>query len=204
MAFTLEQAERARRHRAARDAAGAVVVQKGDADDAIRAKDIFREWAPDDYTNKIGEVRLYNEYPYKVFQPHNSAQNPGWTPEAAPALWTPYHGTTVDTALPFRQPTGAHDIYKAGEMMIWTGGTVYRSKADTSFSPAAYPAAWEPADGGETTGGGDAGYPAWQPWDGNNAHLHQVGDRVTHLGRVWESTAGNNSWEPGVYGWKEV
>ena len=34
---------------------------------------------------------------------------------------------------------------------------------------------------------------------------YQLGDQVTHNGQTWESTHnGDNSWEPGVYGWKEI
>ena len=33
---------------------------------------------------------------------------------------------------------------------------------------------------------------------------YSLGDLVTHVGQVWESTVDNNSWEPGVYGWVEV
>ena len=30
---------------------------------------------------------------------------------------------------------------------------------------------------------------------------YQVGDKVMHAGSQWISTAANNVWEPGVYGW---
>ena len=46
-------------------------------------------------------------------------------------------------ALPWETPTGAHDIYKTGEYMIWTDHNVYKCLSDTNFSPADYPAAWE-------------------------------------------------------------
>lgn len=45
------------------------------------------------------------------------------------------------------------------------------------------------------------------PWvQPTGAHdSYQLGDRVTHKGQTWESTHnGANSWEPGVYGWKEI
>lgn len=41
--------------------------------------------------------------------------------------------------------TGAHDMYKAGEYMIWTGGTVKKCLRDTNFSPDEYPQDWEDA-----------------------------------------------------------
>lgn len=46
-------------------------------------------------------------------------------------------------------------------------------------------------------------WPAWTTWDGNNANLYQVGAQVTHNGRRWTSTAANNHWEPGAYGWAD-
>ena len=46
-------------------------------------------------------------------------------------------------ALPVQ--TGAHDMYKAGEYMIWTDGTVKKCVQDTNFSPEEYPQAWEDA-----------------------------------------------------------
>ena len=55
----------------------------------------------------------------------------------------PLHGTSPATARPFVQPTGAHDMYHAGEYMIWTDGKTCRCKSDTAYSPADYAAAWE-------------------------------------------------------------
>ena len=28
--------------------------------------------------------------------------------------------------------------------------------------------------------------------------------KVTHKGRIWTSTAANNTWEPGSYGWTDI
>ena len=36
-------------------------------------------------------------------------------------------------------------MYKAGEYMIWTDGTVKKCVQDTNFSPEEYPQAWEDA-----------------------------------------------------------
>ena len=46
-------------------------------------------------------------------------------------------------ALPWEAPTGTHDMYKTGEYMIWTDGTVKKCAQDTNFSPTEYPQAWE-------------------------------------------------------------
>lgn len=47
------------------------------------------------------------------------------------------------------------------------------------------------------------GYLPWvQPLGATDAY--NIGDRVTHKDKVWESTVDGNVWEPGVYGWDEV
>lgn len=56
----------------------------------------------------------------------------------------------------------------------------------------------EPADEPATR------YPAWKPWDGDNSSLYQIGAKVSHNGKNWEATLGNNHWEPGVGGWEEI
>ncbi|MBR3795792.1 MAG: hypothetical protein IKK34_07160 [Clostridia bacterium] len=101
----------------------------------------IRIWKPGVFA--LNDVRQHRGVPYKCVQAHDSTANPGWTPDAVPALWMQYHGTTIETARPWVAPTGAHDMYKAGEFMIWTDGAVYRCVEDTTFTPWAYPAAWE-------------------------------------------------------------
>ena len=60
-------------------------------------------------------------------------------------LWKPWHSRKKEYALPWEAPTGAHDMYKAGEYMIWVGGTVKKCIQDTNFSPEEYQQAWEDA-----------------------------------------------------------
>lgn len=52
-------------------------------------------------------------------------------------------------------------------------------------------------------------YPAWEPYNGIPPVPYQVGSKVTHNGKRWESMVPNNVWEPGAFGvdqniWKEV
>ena len=61
------------------------------------------------------------------------------------ALWKPWHSRKAEYALPWEAPAGAHDMYKAGEYMVWTDGTVKKCLRDTNFSPEEYPQAWENA-----------------------------------------------------------
>lgn len=45
-------------------------------------------------------------------------------------------------------------------------------------------------------------WPEWiQPTGAQDAY--NTGDKVSHNGKHWVSTANNNVWEPGVYGWEE-
>ena len=97
----------------------------------------IRIWQPGAYA--VNDVRMYEGIPYKCVQAHDGA----WEPSETPALWMQYHGTSATSARPWVAPAGAHDMYKNGEWMIWTDGTVYQCKADTVYSPADYPAAWE-------------------------------------------------------------
>ena len=47
------------------------------------------------------------------------------------------------TAPEWKQPTGAHNAYKAGDLITF-GGAVYRAKLPTvTWAPKAYPQAWE-------------------------------------------------------------
>lgn len=52
-------------------------------------------------------------------------------------------------------------------------------------------------------------YPAWEPYNGIPPVPYQVGSKVTHNGKKWESMVANNVWEPGAFGvgaeiWKEI
>lgn len=99
----------------------------------------IRIWTPAAYS--VGDVRLYDGNPYKCRQAHDSTQNHAWTPAVA-SLWIQYHGTSRETARPWVAPTGAHDMYKAGEWMIWTDGRAMECAVSTIYSPDDYPDAW--------------------------------------------------------------
>lgn len=103
-------------------------------------------WKPGQYKDgsdgKPADVRTYDGIPYKCAQSHDSTANPDWTPPMVPALWMQYHGTSKATARHWIRPTGAHDMYKAGEWMIWTDGLAYPCLFDTAYSPDEYSGAW--------------------------------------------------------------
>lgn len=102
--------------------------------------ELLRKWTPGNYV--VGDVRVYEDMPYKCIQAHDSTGNETWNPSVA-SLWMQYHGTSVESARPWVAPTGAHDMYLAGEYMIWTDGSTYKCLSNTNFSPADYASAWE-------------------------------------------------------------
>ena len=139
MAARQDQIDRARAIRAAqRIAVGAITTPTAATANAIVL--IMPDWTPGKYA--IGDLRRYGGAPYRCVQAHDSTANPGWTPDATPALWAPYHGTSVETARPYVAPTGAQDAYAKGEYVIY-GGKVYVSKIDANtWTPDAYPQGW--------------------------------------------------------------
>lgn len=107
---------------------------------AISCSTLFREWVPGKY--KVGDIRTKDKVPYECIIAHDSTINTDWTIDER-TLWKPYHSRAKEYALPWESPTGAHDMYKTGEYMIWTDGKTYLCKQDTNYSPTEYEQAWE-------------------------------------------------------------
>lgn len=110
------------------------------SDKLVELIDYMLDWSEGAYT--IGDVRKYEGQPKICCQAHDSTGNPTWTPAVA-SLWSPYHARSAEYALPWIQPTGAQDMYKAGEYMVWTDGKVYKCLSDTVYTPVEYAQAWE-------------------------------------------------------------
>ena len=93
-----------------------------------------------------GTVETHPEtgYPYECMTAYDGTVQQDWTIDNR-TLWKPWHSRKKEYALPWEAPTGAHDMYKSGECMIWTDGSVKKCIQDTNFSPDEYPQAWEDA-----------------------------------------------------------
>lgn len=94
--------------------------------------------------HEVGEVATHPEtgYPYECMTAYDGAVQQDWTIDNR-TLWKPWHSRKKEYALPWEAPTGAHDMYKSGEYMIWTDGTVRRCEADTDRGPDVLPDNWE-------------------------------------------------------------
>lgn len=94
--------------------------------------------------HEVGEVATHPDtgYPYECMTDYDGTVQQDWTIKNR-ALWKSWHSRSAEYALPWEAPTAAYDMYKAGEYMIWTDGTVRRCKADTDRGPDVLPDNWE-------------------------------------------------------------
>lgn len=104
---------------------------------------IFEDWVEGAYS--VGDIRNANGQTWECFQTHDTASNPDITPNNSAwyTFWRPLHGNSVETARPFVPVQGSHDMYRAGEYMVYTDGEIYKCLSDTNFSPDDYVQAWE-------------------------------------------------------------
>jgi hypothetical protein len=96
----------------------------------------------------------------------------------------------------WRQPLGSHDAYSADAVVTHNGKLWKSLVADNVWEPGV--ANWR--EFYRKLSDIPVGYPIWiQPTGAQDAY--QINDKVSHNGQNWNSTAANNVWEPGVYGW---
>lgn len=127
-------------------------------DQKIRASGLYADWTPGKHTvgqifntHKTGDLGDEWEQTWECFQDYDNAVYPDIKPGNS-AWYTfnrPLHGKSKSTARPFVPVQGSHDIYRYGEFMIWTDGTIRECIAQngTNFSPADYPAGWKVVEG---------------------------------------------------------
>lgn len=95
----------------------------------------------------------------------------------------------------------------------WAEGVAYRTGDKVAYEDAVYRCLqahtsqpdWAPdvAHSLWAKGYRPGEVPEWeQPTGATDAY--SKGDRVRHVGKVWESQVDANVWEPGVFGWAEV
>lgn len=129
--------------RAIRAATLAAVAHVTDDDERLGVRVLYDPWSAGTY--QAGDIRNANGQTWECFQAHDTGTYPDINPDNAAwfTFWRPLHGKTKATAMPYVPVQGAHDMYRAGEYMIYTDGKIYRCKQDTAYSPEDYAAAWE-------------------------------------------------------------
>lgn len=121
------------------------------AENKLSISGIYEDWAPGKFVT--GDIRNWGGNTWECFQDHDNAVYPDIRPDNSAwyTFWRPLHGTSIETARPFVPVQGAHDLYKAGEYVVFTDdkiyrakrGNIYRAKRDTNFSPTDYAPDWE-------------------------------------------------------------
>ena len=162
---------------------------------------------------QIGDIFTYgdNNACYKVLQSHKSQAD--WQPDKTPALYK-LIGSNDDGYLEWKQPLGAHDAYKIGDIVEYNG-KLYKSLINGNvWSPDVYADGWEVYT--ETSGGGSGGTTPTEPETPETipdfvkptgAHdAYKKGDKVKYNGKIYESLIDANVYSPDEYpaGWKEV
>lgn len=112
-------------------------------EDALEAVELFRPWVPG-VAYLVTERVRYDGQLYRCEQAHTSQA--GWEPSQTPALWTEV--AEPGTIPVWRQPTGAQDAYKKGDL-VRHNGFVWESTADSNV--------WEPGVYGWTKKGDNNG-----------------------------------------------
>ena len=101
----------------------------------------------------------------------------------------------------FPRWSGEGVSYTAGDRRRY-GEKLYKClqghTSQEGWDPESAPSLWAeilPGQDGQPIG-------EWVQPDSTNPYM--IGDKVTHNGRIWESTIDGNVWEPGVYGWDPI
>lgn len=110
-------------------------------DEKIVVSALWDEWTAG--SHEAGEVYNADGEPWECYQSYDNATHPDIQPggSAWQTVNRPLHGTSRETARYFVQPTGAHDIYRAGEWMIFDR-KFYECLQNTAYSPADYAQTW--------------------------------------------------------------
>lgn len=132
----------------AAEAGRLVLAQMAGLDDdaRIRVSGLYELWTAGKY--EVGDIRNSGGQTWECFQAHDCAVYPDIKPGSAAwfTFWRPLHGKSPETARPYMPVQGAHDMYRAGEYMVWTDGSIKRATQDTAYSPEDFPGAWENAE----------------------------------------------------------
>lgn len=114
-----------------------------DDDTALTMAPLYPEWQTGQEYKTGQRLRFGDGGFVRVLQDHKSQND--WQPDKTPSLYVVITDPAVEWP-EFKQPTGAHDVYMAGDKTTYKGEH-YTCKADnTAHSPEDNPDAWEKAE----------------------------------------------------------
>jgi len=93
----------------------------------------------------IGDKLKYNNIAYEVIQEHTSQSD--WTPDKTYALYSTKfyieNQNSGEIIEEWVQPTGGHDAYNIGDLVLYNGSTYESLINGNVWSPVAYPSGWK-------------------------------------------------------------
>lgn len=107
-------------------------------EDKLELVAVFPKWGPEtEY--ETGAELAFEDKLYRCIQGHVSQVD--WEPPRTPALWRDV--AKGDEVQEWVRPTGAHDAYQLGELVVYKGETWESVIPDNVWSPDEYPAGWK-------------------------------------------------------------
>lgn len=138
---------------AADAAALAAKAVSGEADGTYlidRAAEI-PTWRQRDYSGVlVGTPYKWQGRVYKLWQPHNAAEQPDWTPDRAVSLWDLCHTANPEKATEYVPPQGSRGLWQKEECCVQDGHIWRNLEANNAYGPSELPERWE--DLGEAPG----------------------------------------------------
>ncbi len=159
----------------------------------IASADVTPKWVQGEQVSE-GTVREHEGTLYRCVQQHRTQ----FTPDLVPALWRVEPDPDEEWPA-WVQPTGAQDAYIFNAKVSHNGKKWVSQRRANVWEPGTFDAGWQQQVEA------DPEWPIWQqPIPGlTGREPYAEGAQVTHLGDRWVSTAENNVWEPGVFGWEK-
>lgn len=144
-----ELAREALRDKGRSDAAAlSALALSGEADGTclIAHSDIIPTWRQRAYNTDetpVGKPYRWKGQVYRLWQQHDATGQPDWSPDLAVSLWDLCHTTDPAQATAYAAPRGTRGLWQTGECCVLNGRVWRCLTADTAYSPAELPAAWE-------------------------------------------------------------
>lgn len=113
-----------------------------DDDTALTMAPLYPEWQAGQEYKTGNRLRFGDGGFVRVLQDHKSQND--WQPDATPSLYSVISDPAEEWP-EFKQPTGAHDVYMAGDKMTYKGEHYTCQRDNVAHSPEALPDAWEKA-----------------------------------------------------------
>lgn len=137
-----EKAAQAAESEALSQAMEKVALTGASDDEALKMVGKYPEWMPGQMYATGDRIRFDGGF-YKVVQGHTSQD--GWTPIEVRALYTCLSEPAEEWP-EFVHPTGAHDVYMAGDKITFKDDHYTCTMDYTAHSPEEYPVAWTKAE----------------------------------------------------------